>query len=285
MSFNRIEDWDAAYENRAFTPGFETYPPKWQAAAAAHREAAHAAGRARLAEPYGPDPRQAYDLFLPAGTPAGLVVIVHGGYWRSLGREDFSHLAAGPAAHGYAVAMPSYRLAPAVSVAEITSDVATVITAAARSVAGPILLAGHSAGGHLVTRMLCAPGPLPGAVAGRIVHVLSVSGLHDLRPLVETDKNADLRLDPASAAAESPALARPRPATRLTAWVGGAERPEFIRQSELIANMWLGLGAETRLVIEPERNHFSVIESLAEPEGALTAALLAGRAPAEGALQ
>ena len=58
------------------------------------------------------------------------------------------------------------------------------------------------------------------------------------------------------------------------AWVGQAERSEFVRQSALIANVWRGLGAETDLVVEPDRHHFDVIDGLADPGSPLTEALL-----------
>ncbi|MEE8454698.1 MAG: alpha/beta hydrolase, partial [Limibaculum sp.] len=139
----------------------------------------------------------------------------------------------------------------------------------------PIRLAGHSAGGHLVTRMLCEGAPLPIAVAARIVSVLSISGVHDLRPLLRTAMNEDLQLDRAEAAAESPALLAPRPGVPVTCWVGSAERPEFRRQNALLANIWTGCGVATRAVEEPGRHHFNVIDGLCEPDSPLTEALLA----------
>jgi arylformamidase len=114
--------------------------------------------------------------------------------------------------------------------------------------------------------MVCRDTPLPQGVQARIAHVLTISGVHDLRPLLRTAINADLRLDPAEAQGESPALQEPLPGTRLTAWVGAGERPEFIRQTELIANIWTGLGAATRTVHDPGRHHFDVIDGLAEPD-------------------
>ncbi len=75
--------------------------------------------------------------------------------------------------------------------------------------------------------------------------------------------------------AESPALLEPMPGARLTCWVGGAERSEFIRQNALLANVWTGLGASTATVVEPDRHHFSIVDGLADPDHPLTQALLA----------
>lgn len=265
-----ITDWDDAYDNSGHVPGSAEFGPKWEAAAAAFRAALGT--RAETDIPYGPAPRQRYDLFHPEGSPRGLVVFVHGGYWRARARSDWSHLAEGPLARGWAVAMPGYTLCPEATIPDIRDEVARAVTAAAGRIAGPIRLAGHSAGGHLVTRLLCTDVALP--VTPRIVRTVSISGVHDLRPLLRTRMNADLRLDMETATAESPALLVPRPGTSLVAWVGSEERPEFLRQAALLANVWTGLGAEVRPVTARGLNHFTVVEDLARPRGPLVTALL-----------
>ncbi|MFO1144325.1 MAG: alpha/beta hydrolase, partial [Amaricoccus sp.] len=83
-----------------------------------------------------------------------------------------------------------------------------------------------------------------------------------------------LRLDPAEATAESPALLEPVDGLRLHAWVGAAERPEFVRQSRLITNVWTGLGVDTALTVEPARHHFDVIDGLCDPRSRLVEALV-----------
>src|SRR5690606_33109001 len=144
-------------------------------------------------------------------------------------------------------------------ISEITRRVAAAISFAAARVAGPLRLAGHSAGGHLVTRMVCANSPLPDEIRSRIGPVVSISGVHDLRPLLRTRMNATLRMDEAEAAAESPALLRPMEGCSVTCWVGSAERPEFLRQNDLLAKIWTGLGADMRRVRAEGRHHFDVI--------------------------
>lgn len=266
-------DWDDAYNNRDHIPGADGFVPRWQAEAAAFRERLATAGRAETDLAYGPGERHRLDLFHPEGTAAGLVIFVHGGYWRAFDKSCWSHLAAGPLARGWAVAMPSYTLAPAARLTTIAAEVARAVAFAAARVAGPLRLTGHSAGGHLVARLACTDGPLESALRERLSHVLPISALADLRPLLRTAMNADLRLDPAEARAESPALAEPLPGLRMTVWVGGAERPEFRRQSALLANVWTGLGAETRFVEDAGRHHFDVIEPLTDADSPLTRAL------------
>lgn len=259
-------NWDDAYSNSAHIPGGDTFPARWSEAAAAFR----ATARARLDQRYGPGERDVYDLFLPAESPRGTVVFVHGGYWLAFDKSSWSHLAAGPLAQGWAVALPSYTLCPGARIGEIVRQIGRAVARIAEDSPGEIRLAGHSAGGHLVTRMSCSGSPF----TGRIAKTLSISGLHDLRPLLQTSMRAELRLDEAEAAAESPALLIPRAGTAVTCWAGAGERPEFIRQTALLANIWTGLGAEMKQVIAPGRHHFDVFDELAQPNSPMVAELL-----------
>lgn len=269
-----IEDWDDAYANGAFIDGAADYPPKWAAAAAEFRATMSADDRAELDVAYGPGERQRFDLFRPRGHARGLAVFVHGGYWRAFDKSSWSHLAAGATAAGWTMVMPSYDLAPDVAIGEITRQIGNAVEKAAALVDGPIRLSGHSAGGHLVTRLVCRDAPLAGETQRRIERVVSISGLHDLRPLLKTAMNRDFRMDEAEAEAESSALNAPVENVEVICWVGAAERPEFIRQADLLANIWSSFATETSVVHEPRRHHFDVIDGLAEPGSGLARALL-----------
>jgi acetyl esterase/lipase len=271
-----ISDWNNAYANMPNIPGGEAYPERWAARAEAFRHELLAANRARLDVPHGDHPRDRHDLLLPEGAPRGLIVFIHGGYWMRFDRSLWSHLAAGPLAHGFAVAMPSYPLCPEVRISAIAEHVARAVEQTSKEVDGPIVLAGHSAGGHLASRMMTTGSPLAAAAQARVRRVVSISGVHDLRPLLATAINDTLHLDAAEAAAESPALLVPVAGTTLIAWVGANERSEFVRQNALIASTWLGLGARTEAVAEPDRHHFDVIDGLEDAGHPLTWSLVAG---------
>ena len=109
----------------------------------------------------------------------------------------------------------------------------------------------------------------------RIELTVSISGVHDLRPILRLALNETIGLDATEARAESPALLEPATKAPVVAWVGQGERAEFVRQSELLANVWTGLGARITCVVEPDRHHFDVVEGLADPASPLTTALLA----------
>ncbi|MEZ5478452.1 MAG: alpha/beta hydrolase [Thiolinea sp.] len=153
---SKISDWDDAYANAPYIPQAERYRPAWAEQAAQFRaEHRHDADLS-----YGNGEREKLDLFHPATEAQGLLVFVHGGYWLAFDKSGWSHLAAGALQRGWAVALPSYPLAPEARIADMTACIGRAINFAASRVAGPLCLAGHSAGGHLVSRMVCrlAPG-------------------------------------------------------------------------------------------------------------------------------
>ncbi len=258
MDYLRITDWDTAYNNVNHIPDGESYPANWAEQAAHYRNTVDC----ELDIAYGSTPRETLDLFLPAQNPSGLFVFIHGGYWVRFDKSFWSHFAKGFNDAGWAVAMPSYSLCPQVSIADIEQQMAQAVQHAATKIDGPIILAGHSAGGQLVTSLVCEESNLSASVRARLTNVLSVSGVHDLRPLLNTKLNAELKLDLASATAASPVFRTPVAGTKLTALVGSAERPEFVRQNELLANIWLGLGASVSCIESPNKHHFNVINHL-----------------------
>lgn len=258
-------DLSVDYANGDFIAGAAEYPPRWNAAARALRQ--RLGPRARTGLRYGPGARQVFDLLLPAGAPHGLLVFIHGGYWLAFDPSTWSHLAQGALARGWAVALPSYTLAPAARLAQMTDEVEAAITAAAAEVAGPIVVTGHSAGGHLSARMACADRTPPWAA--RLTRVVPISPLADLRPLLHTAMNADLRLDAAEAQTESPALRQKRPEVACKVWVGGQERPAFLWQARLLSETW-----DCPWHVAPGKHHFDVIDELADPQSRLIEDLL-----------
>lgn len=259
-------DIDDAYANRKYIAGDADYPALWQAAAAAFRTS-HCNSRLGLA--YGSGIRQKLDLFLPDAAPLGLMVFVHGGYWRSFDRSDWSHLAAGALARGWAVAMPGYTIAPEGRISAMVREVAVAVSMAAREVAGPIVVTGHSAGGHIAARLACTDLVLP--CAARLRRIVPISPLSDLRPLMQTAMNADWQMDLAEAQAESPALLARRGGTDVRIWIGSDERPAFFDQAGWLASAW-----DVPVTVAPGRHHLDVIDDLAVAESGLNMALLAG---------
>ncbi|WP_068115521.1 alpha/beta hydrolase [Tropicimonas marinistellae] len=259
-----------SYDNADFIPDGHLYFDRWAAAAQAFRSR-HPAARQQLDRAYGAGDREKYDLFLPdsANDPAGLFIFLHGGFWRISGRKDWSHLAAGFLGNGWAVAMPSYPLAPEVHIGEITRAIARSLPVIGAEVEGPLVIGGHSAGGHLALRMVCPDVDVPADLRARIRGVMPISPLADLNPLIMLPMNEHLRIDAAEAERESP-IRYPEPDCAVQVEVGGAERPSFVDQALRLADAWI----KADLTITPDRHHFDIIDALADPESRMVQAAI-----------
>jgi arylformamidase len=263
-------DYEVEYNNRARVPENPALMAGWAKDAAAYRER-----RAPRRIAYGPGARHTIDLF--AGDSKGpIVVFIHGGYWQALDGSSFSHCARGLNAHGVDVAIPSYDLCPQVSVDDIIGQ----MRAAARELARlgrPLVMSGHSAGGHLSACMLATDWTAldPLLPKDLVPAVYAISGLFDLVPLVETSINKALGLDQDTAKAASPLFWKPPAHGSLDAVVGGAESAEYFRQSRTIVDAWGAAGVATLFGTISDANHFTAIAPLADPDSAMVKRLKA----------
>ncbi len=219
---------------------------------------------------YGDHPREILDVF-HAENARGALVFVHGGYWRSFTKSETAFLVEGFLGQGVSVVLVNYPLAPEVTVGRIAESVRNAFAAAYRLLSEAerraVVVAGHSAGGHLAVDLMTVDWAARGLPAEPMRLVLPISGLFDLAPLLRTSMNAQIGLTPETAAAWSLITARPRVEARLVAAVGGDEPAEFHRQSEVLAAAWSALGP--RVIAVPGTNHFTVLDHLAEPGAVL----------------
>ena len=251
-------DYEAEYNNRARVPEHPAVMAGWVRDAADYR-AQHPPRVLR----YGPGERHRIDLF--AGDSDGpIVVFIHGGYWQALDASSFSHCARGLNAHGISVAVPTYDLCPNVSV----SDIITQMRSASRELAKlgePLVVSGHSAGGHLAACMLATEwAAVDASLKNPVKAAYAISGLFDLPPLVGTSINKALGMDAASAKAASPLFWTAPTQGSLDAVVGGNESAEYFRQSRKIVEEW-GRGIATRFDTVADANHFTAIAPLSDP--------------------
>jgi arylformamidase len=232
--------------------------------------------------PYGETSSEKLDLFPTRREAAPLLVFIHGGYWRSLDKSDFSWLAPPFVREGIAVATLNYGLAPHTPMEEMVLQtlraLAWLYRNADRFGFDPerIIVAGHSAGGHLTAMAMAALWPTFGAdlPANLVKGGFAVSGLYDLEPLLYAPfVNTDLKLDQARAAVLSPALLPAATTAPLYLAVGGLESGEFKRQTRLLAQRWPA--NVRREVPAPQANHLTVMDEFAQPGTALFDAALA----------
>jgi arylformamidase len=260
------------YNNRALVPDNEKWVEQWMQGSARAR----ATMTCHLDQRYGEAPGETMDIFPSRKGDGSCMMFIHGGYWRSRDKQDFSFLAPAWVGAGVSLAVVNYDLCPAVTVEEIVRQ----ILRAGRWLwlhaeeygmdEDRLYVSGHSAGGHLTAMMMAAVWPAfdPRLPKDLFKGGLAISGIYDLRPMVQVDwLNPDLRLDEESAYKASPAFLPPATRAPVMTCVGGDESSEFKRQNALLRERWRGAVAGD--IAMPGTNHFSVLDGLATPASAL----------------
>lgn len=257
-------DYVAEYDNRSRVPEHPAHFAAWAQDSAAWREQNPPRELA-----YGAGEREKIDLFEPAGggAEAMAVLYIHGGYWQAMDKASSSVCARGLNLAGVTVGVAGYDLCPAISIAGIVAQMRSAARLLAAHTGRPVVVAGHSAGGHLAACLL--------SLEPEVRAAYSISGLFDLRPLIGTPLNKALALTEAEAIRQSPLAWAPPAGKTLDAVVGGAESGEYHRQSRAIAEAWGEAGVKTRYEAIEGANHFTVLAPLADPDSAMVARIAA----------
>jgi acetyl esterase/lipase len=192
-------------------------------------------------------------------------VFIHGGYWQRNSREGFSVLAEGVRAHGWSAALPGYTLAPDATLSAIVAEIAAALdwlasTGPDHGIAGPLVVSGWSAGGHLTALSLAHPAVRAG---------LAISGIFELGPLRDTYLDEKLRLSDAEIATLSP-LRLPPVQKPLAIAHGTAELPALVDNSRSFHAWRATAHAPGPLLPVARANHFTILDELRRPDGQLT---------------
>jgi arylformamidase len=262
------------YNNRELVPEHPQFLARWTELSARARSTM----TCYLDRTYGEQPGETIDIFPARKGDGTCLMFIHGGYWRALDKKDFSFLAPAWVDAGVSLAVVNYDLCPLVAMEEIVRQMLRASSWLWRNAEhygmdpDRLYVAGHSAGGHLTAMLMCAQWPAFDRTLPRDLWKggLAISGLYDLRPLIDVDwLNADLRLDHESALKLSPAFMPPATRAPVMTSVGGDESSEFRRQNALLGTRWRSVFAGD--IGMPGTNHFSVIDGLAEQKSALFA--------------
>lgn len=266
-------DLNIQYNARKLIPNHAEYSQRWDELAAQYRNEVSG----ELDIPYGESDRSKFDLFPAASSDAPVCIYIHGGYWRSRDRKTFSHVARGLNGQGISIAVPSYDLAPNVSILHIIDQMRACTKAVWEKTGKRPVVVGNSAGGHLTGAMLATDwSKVDGAPDDLATHAFSLSGLFDLVPLVELDINDDLRLTDETARAASPiSWPVPRQGLKFVAAVGADESKPFKDQSRNLADAWNRAGIETEYLEASGCNHFSIVDDAVTEGGHLFSRLVA----------
>jgi arylformamidase len=195
-----------------------------------------------------------------AGAGAPLFVFVHGGYWQALSAAESVFLAPAVVARGWSYGAVEYTIAPAGTVEEMIAECREAVIGLIRAAGSPerVVVAGHSAGAHLVAMSTLVDGSaLP------VERVVLVSGVFDLRPVQMTSVNDALGWTPEQAERLSPALHEATGHPAVTVVWGGRDTAAFGRQSLAYAAQLRDQGLVVDERVYTARHHFDILDELA----------------------
>jgi arylformamidase len=232
---------------------------------------------------YGAHSSNRIECFLPRkeGTPGGarrgapIFAFLHGGWWQDLSIDYSAAPAVALTDAGAIFASIGYSLTPAVGLREIVAEVSAALTTIAANATGiggdprRIVLAGHSAGAHLAAAQLTAL--TPEAPRYTAAGLLLIGGAYDLGPIAESYVNDKVRMSEADAVALSPALLAPLHDVPVRIRVGEEEPEEFHRNATLLLERWAPSLSAIDSAALSGRDHFDVLDELADPHGRLYA--------------
>jgi len=268
-------DYPSEYDNSGRVPDAETLLDAYIDNAAKFREREGLIADYNLA--YGSGERNQMDIFWPNETrEAPLVMFIHGGYWKSMDRSAFSHMASGLLEHGIAVAMPSYTLCPDIEINGIINEMRRACLVLYQTYKRKITTIGHSAGGHLSACMMATDWEdiHPDLPNDLVASGMGISGIYDLLPILHTPVNDAVRMNVDQATAASPVDWVPEAIQKFEAWVGGDESDEYHRQSRELSQRWSLLGTPTDYITVNNANHFTIIDALTDRESLMVHAVL-----------
>ena len=283
------DELDAQYNNRVRFPDYVEHFERWK------RWSEETRGKlpCLLDVAFGGSAVETLDIF-PAERPgAPICVFIHGGYWYSLDKSDYSFVAEGLRPHGVTTVVNNFGLAPACDMDEIVRQNRAALAWLWRNArrecgADPewIFVSGHSAGGHLAMMLLGTDWPAFGADLPRdlVKGVCAIGGLFDLEPIRLSYLNGKLKLSAEQARRNSPVHAAYPSSAPLLLVVGVDESDEYHRQSGLMRDRWAELGYPVDLLVPQDLDHFNVVNQLRSPACELVKLQLAKLMPLLGSI-
>lgn len=270
-------DYDLRYNPRLITEGIAEITGNWQRAA----DEARAGRDVYLDVPYGADPAEKMDIFRARGRSKGMLMFIHGGYWRGFDKKDFSFVGPALANAGVTVAVVNYSLCPKVQIRDIVMQMVQACAWLYRNgsnfgaPAGRLHVAGHSAGGHLAAMMLATLWPVYSKdLPKKVVRgALAISGLYDLTEIARAPfLKDDLRLIEKAAIESSPGLMPPATDASLYLAVGEKENEGFHYQNTLLGRKWKKVLKDD--IACPGDNHFTVLNRITQPDSPMFKAVM-----------
>lgn len=221
--------------------------------------------------PYGDDPRQKLDIYLPRHTRVkSTIVFLYGGGWVSGARWYYRLFGRAMAARGHVIVIPDYRLFPEVRFPTFNEDAALAVKWTCDNLLklgghpSRLFLMGHSAGAHISVTLaldgsyLGRHGLSPASIAG----VIGIAGPYTLDPL----KWKGIK-DIFAPSASAPSAARPIKLVRMGApsmllLHGERDRVAGAHASTRLAEALRSVGTNARAILYPKLGHFEILASM-----------------------
>lgn len=270
------EALDQQYNVRAGIPGHLEIFARWSRTGAEFRREHAVIENVR----YGVDEKQTLDFFPAKDKGRPVLIFIHGGYWQSLDKSDFSTVALPYLQANINVAIVNYRLAPSVRMGDIVLDNIRAIDYLYRNAVSlgldrnEIFVSGSSAGGHLTAILAGTDWTKHDLPEDVVKGACAISGLYDLEPIRLCYLNKAIRLDEQEVANFSPKFHLPSTALPFILTVGGDETDEFHRLQAEYQTRLNDLGLDVQIVRQRDGHHFDAVDRLGEVGGALSQAVI-----------
>lgn len=271
------ESLDTQYNNRLHVPDYADYLNRWELLSR------HTEQKLPVIKdiPYGNLQRERLDIYPSLQPQSKTLIFIHGGYWQMLDKSMFHFIANGFHSYGVTTVLLTYPLAPEVSIDQIVLSCRKAIKwlysnfPAFNGDPHQMYVAGHSAGGHLAAMLMATDWELfdPGLSANVLKGICAVSGLFNLVPIHLSYINKVLKMDMETAKCNSPVRLEPSNSCPLIVAVGEAETAEFNDQSKELYTCWKNKGIDNQLLQLPRQNHYSIAETIVDPQSSLHQAL------------
>lgn len=269
---------DIQYNQGALVPDLAPYMAHWSETS----EAARRNYDCTLDITYGQSNREKLDLFRPSNPTGPVVVMIHGGAWRGLSKEQAASSAPPMLEAGAGFVALGFDLIDEVPLGEMVRQVRSGVTWVYHNAAAygldpeRLYLHGFSSGAHLAANVLSDGWRTEAGLPENLVKgAVLCSGPYDLEPVVLSARNEYLRLDPAGAETLTPNQFVPVDGPPIIVAWGEAELAEFRRQGAAFAESWRTAGNPVETIELDGVNHFDACLAFAEPDGVLGQAALA----------
>ena len=214
---------------------------------------------------YGDHVLQKFD-YCKSSSEQPSVILIHGGYWRSLDKKIMDWHVKKLFENGFTVYNVNYPLCPEVSLTKLMDYLCKCLEEILKfnlvQKDNPrFILMGHSAGAHLAMHLAQSP-----VLKNKLIGIVALSGIYECQVVREISVNADVCLNEKEA--ENLSILNKVPDGKLSYYIAvGAEEPSgWIDQSVELYSVLNRYSKNVKLRVVNEANHFSLIDKIVDPK-------------------